>query len=206
MTRLRQPERIVLDTLVEAGVARSRSDALAWWRSSSWASPRPSGIGRLRDALGASGARKAGPTGACMRSSGGCGCTRRPGGIDGIQLAGGIRRLRPEACPRPAVALRREWLSPTAGRLCEHGPRWHALRSYSCWLIAALEPPVARTVLVGAILERATAGGVTCELGALDRAGGNRDPDADASWSASSWTDAAGLAVLGRGALLEKSA
>jgi hypothetical protein len=30
MTRLRQPERSVLDTLVSAGVARSRSDALAW--------------------------------------------------------------------------------------------------------------------------------------------------------------------------------
>ncbi|MBC3190118.1 hypothetical protein H7X46_03455 [Pseudonocardia sp. C8] len=30
MTRLRQSERIVLDTLVDAGVARSRSDALAW--------------------------------------------------------------------------------------------------------------------------------------------------------------------------------
>jgi hypothetical protein len=30
MTRLTQPQRIVLDTLVEAGVARSRSDALAW--------------------------------------------------------------------------------------------------------------------------------------------------------------------------------
>jgi hypothetical protein len=30
MTRLRQPQRMVLDTLVEAGVARSRSDALAW--------------------------------------------------------------------------------------------------------------------------------------------------------------------------------
>ena len=30
MTRLRQTERIVLDTLVDAGVARSRSDALAW--------------------------------------------------------------------------------------------------------------------------------------------------------------------------------
>ena len=30
MTRLRQPERCVLDTLVDAGVARSRSDALAW--------------------------------------------------------------------------------------------------------------------------------------------------------------------------------
>lgn len=30
MTRLRQPERRVLDTLVESGVARSRADALAW--------------------------------------------------------------------------------------------------------------------------------------------------------------------------------
>ena len=30
MTRLRQPERQVLDTLVDAGVARSRSEALAW--------------------------------------------------------------------------------------------------------------------------------------------------------------------------------
>jgi hypothetical protein len=30
MTRLRQPERLVLDTLVDAGLARSRSDALAW--------------------------------------------------------------------------------------------------------------------------------------------------------------------------------
>jgi hypothetical protein len=30
MTRLRMPERRVLDTLIDAGVARSRSDALAW--------------------------------------------------------------------------------------------------------------------------------------------------------------------------------
>ena len=30
MTRLRQPQRMVLDTLVDAGVARSRADALAW--------------------------------------------------------------------------------------------------------------------------------------------------------------------------------
>lgn len=30
MTRLSQPQRMVLDTLVESGVARSRSDALAW--------------------------------------------------------------------------------------------------------------------------------------------------------------------------------
>lgn len=30
MTRLRQPERQILDTLIEANIARSRSDALAW--------------------------------------------------------------------------------------------------------------------------------------------------------------------------------
>ena len=30
MTRLRQPERMVLDTLVAANVARLRADALAW--------------------------------------------------------------------------------------------------------------------------------------------------------------------------------
>src|SRR5258708_9120550 len=31
MTRLRQPERLVLDTLVDPGVPPSPSDALAWW-------------------------------------------------------------------------------------------------------------------------------------------------------------------------------
>ena len=30
MTRLRMPERLVLDTLIDAGIARSRSEALAW--------------------------------------------------------------------------------------------------------------------------------------------------------------------------------
>jgi hypothetical protein len=50
MTRLRQSERRVLDTLVEAGVARSRSDALAWCvrltgeNADSW-------LQRLREAL-----------------------------------------------------------------------------------------------------------------------------------------------------------
>jgi len=50
MTRLRQAERRVLDTLVEAGVARSRSDALAWCvrlggeHEDSW-------LSSLRDAL-----------------------------------------------------------------------------------------------------------------------------------------------------------
>ena len=50
MTRLRQPERAVLDTLVDAGVAKSRSDALAWCvklvgsNSDEW-------LGQLRDAM-----------------------------------------------------------------------------------------------------------------------------------------------------------
>lgn len=50
MTRLRQPERLVLDTLVDAGVARSRADALAWCvklvgrNSEEW-------LGRLREAM-----------------------------------------------------------------------------------------------------------------------------------------------------------
>ena len=50
MTRLRQPERQVLDTLVDAGVARSRADALAWCvrlvgrNSDAW-------LGQLRDAM-----------------------------------------------------------------------------------------------------------------------------------------------------------
>jgi hypothetical protein len=51
MTRLRMRERRVLDTLVDAGVARSRSEALAWCvrlvgdNEGDW-------ISRLRDAIG----------------------------------------------------------------------------------------------------------------------------------------------------------
>ncbi|MFL6174882.1 MAG: hypothetical protein ACJ716_18485 [Marmoricola sp.] len=50
MTRLRQPERVVLDTLVEAGVARSRADALHWCvklvgeHAEDW-------LGKLREAM-----------------------------------------------------------------------------------------------------------------------------------------------------------
>jgi hypothetical protein len=50
MTRLRQPERQVLDTLVEAGVARSRAHALAWCvrltgeHAEEW-------LGKLREAM-----------------------------------------------------------------------------------------------------------------------------------------------------------
>lgn len=50
MTRLRQNERIILDTLVDSGVARSRSEALAWavrlvgQHSEEW-------LSQLRDAM-----------------------------------------------------------------------------------------------------------------------------------------------------------
>ncbi|MGH3386825.1 MAG: hypothetical protein ACRDO1_19760 [Nocardioidaceae bacterium] len=61
MTRLRQPERQILDTLVDSGVARSRSDALGWCvrlvgqHSESW-------LGELRDAMAkVDEVRKAGP-------------------------------------------------------------------------------------------------------------------------------------------------
>jgi hypothetical protein len=63
MTRLRQPERQVLDTLVEAGVARSRAHALAWCvrlvgqNTSTW-------LGDLRNAMErVEQVRNAGPTG-----------------------------------------------------------------------------------------------------------------------------------------------
>ena len=62
MTRLRQPERQVLDTLVDAGVARSRSDALAWCvalvgeHTQEW-------LTQLRDAMGSvEDLRRQGPT------------------------------------------------------------------------------------------------------------------------------------------------
>ena len=87
-------------------------------------------------------------------------------------------RFDREACRDPTIALRREWLVTNGlGGYASTALDGTPLRSYSGWLIAALEPPVGRTVLVGAILERATAGGVTCELGTLDRADGGRDPD-----------------------------
>jgi hypothetical protein len=50
MTRLRQPERRVLDTLVDSGVARSRSDALAWCVRLTGANA-DSWLSRLRAAL-----------------------------------------------------------------------------------------------------------------------------------------------------------
>jgi predicted glycogen debranching enzyme len=87
-------------------------------------------------------------------------------------------RFGRETCGDPAAASRREWLITNGlGGYASVALDGTPVRRYSGWLIAALEPPVARTVLVGAILERATAAGVTCELGVLERPGRGRDPD-----------------------------
>jgi len=62
MTRLRQPERQVLDTLVDAGVARSRSEALAWCvrlvgeHSDQWLADLRTAMGTVADL------RRQGPT------------------------------------------------------------------------------------------------------------------------------------------------
>ena len=63
MTRLRQPERKILDTLVDAGVARSRAHALGWCvrlvgeNSQAW-------LGQLREAMaGVERVRAEGPSG-----------------------------------------------------------------------------------------------------------------------------------------------
>ncbi|TWD81789.1 hypothetical protein FB561_2912 [Kribbella amoyensis] len=61
MTRLRQPERQVLDTLVDAGVARSRSDALGWCvklvaqHSETWLADLREAMAKVQDV------RRAGP-------------------------------------------------------------------------------------------------------------------------------------------------
>ena len=58
MTRLRMRERAVLDTLVDAGVARSRSEALAWCvrlvgdNESDWIEKLRGALGAVREARG----------------------------------------------------------------------------------------------------------------------------------------------------------
>ncbi len=58
MTRLRQPERLLVDTLVEAGVARSRSEAVAWClgvvaeREGDWLADLQEALVAVREARG----------------------------------------------------------------------------------------------------------------------------------------------------------
>ena len=81
--------------------------------------------------------------------------------------------LGPEAWPDAATAARREWLMTNGlGGYALGTTTGAPSRSYHGWLVAALHPPVGRTLVVGPLLERASAGGESVELHALERADG----------------------------------
>ncbi len=87
-------------------------------------------------------------------------------------------RFGRETCGDPAAASRREWIVTNGlGGYATAALDGAPVRRYSGWLVAALEPPVARTVLVGGLLETATVGGDSAELGALARTGSRRNPN-----------------------------
>ncbi|CAL9387771.1 putative protein [Streptomyces sp. enrichment culture] len=76
MTRLRQPERQVLDTLVEGGVARSRADALAWCvrlvgrNTDAWLAELRNSLAKVREVREAGPDREEAPGGADPRPEG----------------------------------------------------------------------------------------------------------------------------------------
>lgn len=113
-------------------------------------------------------------------------------------------RLGRETCGDPAAATRREWIATNGlGGYATAAIDGSPVRRYSGWLVAALEPPVARTVLVGALLETVAVGGQSYALASLARAGRGRDPDGGRHLEAfelegmrPTWRFAAGGAVV----------
>ncbi len=86
-------------------------------------------------------------------------------------------RFGREVCGDLAAGLRREWLVTNGlGGYASGTLAGVMTRSYHGLLIAALEPPVARTVLVGGLVEWATAGGHRSPLSAAEFGGGAVDP------------------------------
>ena len=82
-----------------------------------------------------------------------------------------------EICGDLAAGLRREWLVTNGiGGYASGTVAGPMTRSYHGLLVAALEPPVARTVLVGGLVEWATYGGRRYPLSAAEFAGGIIDP------------------------------
>ena len=87
-------------------------------------------------------------------------------------------RFGRETCGDPVAATRREWIVTNGlGGYATGALDGSPVRRYSGWLVAALEPPVARTVLVGGLLETATVAGHAFDLGTLARTGRGRSPD-----------------------------
>lgn len=83
-----------------------------------------------------------------------------------------------EVCGDLSAGLRREWLVTNGlGGYASATLSGIATRSYHGLLVAALEPPVARTVLVGGLIEWATYGGERFPLSAYEFGGGTITPD-----------------------------
>jgi glycogen debranching enzyme len=81
--------------------------------------------------------------------------------------------LGPGSWPDVATAASREWLVTNGLGGYAFGTTAGApSRTYHGWLIAALQPPVGRTLLVGPLEERATVDGRTVALHALELADG----------------------------------
>ena len=77
-------------------------------------------------------------------------------------------RFGRETCGEPEAALRREWLVTNGlGGYAAMSLAGAPTRSYHGCLVAALEPPVARTVLVGGLDEELALEGRTTRLSAF---------------------------------------
>ena len=78
-------------------------------------------------------------------------------------------RLGRETCGEPEAALRREWLVTNGlGGYASMSLAGAPTRSYHGYLVAALAPPVARTVLVGGLDETLALGGQATPLSAFE--------------------------------------
>jgi glycogen debranching enzyme len=83
-----------------------------------------------------------------------------------------------DVCGDLSAGLRREWLVTNGlGGYASGTLSGIATRSYHGLLVAALEPPVARTVLVGGLVEWATYDGNRYPLSTYEFAGGTVTPD-----------------------------
>ena len=81
-------------------------------------------------------------------------------------------------CGDPAAALRREWLVTNGlGGYAAMSLAGTPTRSYHGYLVAALRPPVGRTVLVGGLEEVLAVGANEIALHALEVAPGRLDPE-----------------------------
>src|SRR5690242_1021205 len=93
------------------------------------------------------------------------------------ERSGPIVSFGREVCGDLAAALRREWLvSNGLGGYASGTLAGIATRRYHGLLVAALTPPVGRTVLVGALDEQATYDGVLHKLSAHEFGDGTIDP------------------------------